>query len=143
VAIAAPALPAVAAGVRAEEYAARFERRMQLLQHTRQRLAGDMEQRGIGKHAVKVSARQIEFKKILLQHLAATVGARHCCKPRCTFKAGGVVSECLECLEITSRPAPEVKQLKRRWRLDVLQQRGDVLADVMIARAFPELVRVT
>jgi hypothetical protein len=53
-----------------------------------------------------------------------------------------VVAEFLESFEVTTWTAPEVEQLKRRGCLDVLQQRGDVLAHIMVARALPEFVCV-
>ena len=111
IAVAAPALLPAAAGVRAKEYASWLQRCMKRPQHTRQRLTGDVKQHGIGEHAVEVLGRQTKLKEILVQHVAATVSARHLGKPRGALKAGGVVAEFLECLEITSRPTPEVKQL--------------------------------
>ena len=142
VALVAPALLPIAAGVGAEEYAAGFQGRLQFLEYPRQGLAGNMEQHGVGEHAVEMRGRQIEFEEILLQHVAAAVGARHRGQPLCALKTGGVVAEFLESFEVTSWTAPEVEQLKRRGCLDVVQQRGDVLAHVMVARALPELVCV-
>ena len=48
-----------------------------------------------------------------------------------------MMTERLKRLEVTPGAASEVQQHERRRRLDVLQQRGDVLAHVVIARAFP------
>jgi len=42
-------------------------------------------------------------------------------------------------LEVASRPAAQIEYGERRITLDVLQQRLDVLADVVITRAFPEI----
>jgi L-threonylcarbamoyladenylate synthase len=39
-------------------------------------------------------------------------------------------------------PAAEVQQVKGRWPVHVLQQRRDVLADVVVARAFPVVLGV-
>ena len=94
------------------------------------------------KDAVEMRCRQIEFEEILLQHVAAAVGARHRGQPLRALKTGGVVAEFLESFEVTTWTAPEVEQLKRRGCLNVVQQRGDVLTHVMIARALPELVCV-
>ena len=58
IAVALPAFLAVAAGIRAEEHAARLQRAVQLPQHTRQFLARHVEQRRVGEHAVEVAARQ-------------------------------------------------------------------------------------
>jgi hypothetical protein len=43
-------------------------------------------------------------------------------------------------LEVTPRPAAEVEDGEGRLRLDRLQQRREVLAHVVIARPFPELL---
>ena len=45
-----------------------------------------------------------------------------------------------ERFEVAPRAAAKVEYCKRRFALDVLQQRLDVLAEVMIARAFPEFI---
>ena len=50
--------------------------------------------------------------------------------------------EQFECFEIAAWPAAKIQYLKRRRRLDVLQQRGDILTHVVIARALPECLRV-
>jgi hypothetical protein len=44
-------------------------------------------------------------------------------------------------LQVSSRPASQVEDRERRGALDVPQQRVDVLADVVVARAFPEILR--
>ncbi len=45
--------------------------------------------------------------------------------------------ECLERAEIASWTAPEIQQSEWRWHVDVHQERLDVLAHIVIARAFP------
>jgi hypothetical protein len=50
------------------------------------------------------------------------------------------VTERGERLEVASRPAAEIEDRERRVALDGSQQRFDVLADVVIARAFPEIL---
>ena len=42
--------------------------------------------------------------------------------------------------EVASRPAAEIEDRERRFALDGSQQRFDVLADVMIARTFQEIL---
>jgi len=49
------------------------------------------------------------------------------------------VTEFGERLEVASRPAAKIEYRERRVTLDVSQQRFDVLADVVIARAFSEI----
>ena len=85
----APAVPAflvMAARVRAEQHATRFQTCVQVQQYARQLLAGYMKQRGIGEHAIEMVIRQIELEKILLPYVAAAVGARHCGKVRSAFQ---------------------------------------------------------
>ena len=64
--------------------------------------------------------------------------ARHFCEPRSPFQADGVVPQRLERGEVAAWATPEVED--RPWwrRLDVTEQRLDVLADVVVARAEPE-----
>jgi hypothetical protein len=50
------------------------------------------------------------------------------------------VAELGERLEVASRPAAEIEDRERWVALDGSQQRFDVLADVVIARAFPEVL---
>jgi hypothetical protein len=50
------------------------------------------------------------------------------------------VAEIGEGLQIASRPAAEVQNRERRLAFDGRQQRRDVLADVVAARAFPKVV---
>src|SRR6266852_4596390 len=77
VAPAVPALLVVAVRVRAEQHAARLERRAQLAEHARQLLARNVEQHRIREHAVEARIGQIQAEQILPPHLAAAVLARH------------------------------------------------------------------
>ena len=56
VTLASQAFLTVAPGVKAEQDAARLKARMQLPEHTRQRLAGNVKQHGVGGHAVEARA---------------------------------------------------------------------------------------
>ena len=114
---------------------------MQLPQHARQLLGGHMKQRRVGEHAVELSVRQIELEEILLPHLAAAVGARHRGEARGAFQADRDVAELGENLEVAPGSAAEIEDRERRLALDEAQQRGDVLADVVVARALPEFLR--
>src|SRR5688572_17586810 len=125
-----------------EQHAARFEGGVQLQQDARQLLAGDMKQRRVGEYAVETAIRQVEVKEILLPNFGAAVGPRHGGQARGAFQAYGDVTELGECLEVASRPAAEIEDRERWVALDGSQQRFDVLADVMIARAFPEILGV-
>jgi len=47
-----------------------------------------------------------------------------------------VVAQRLKGVQVTPGPAAEIQQVKGRWPGYVLEQRRDVLADVVVARAF-------
>src|SRR5712692_5557407 len=140
----APAVPAflvMAARVRAEQHPARLERGAQLRQYSRQFLARNVKQRRIGENAVEARRQQVELEEVLLPHLAAAVFARHGGEARRAFEAYRGVPERRERLEVAPRPAAQVEDAERRLAFDMAQQLGDVLADVVIARAAPEVVR--
>ena len=98
-----------------------------------------MKQRGVGEYAIEMVIRQIELEEILLPYLAAAVGARHCGEARGAVQTYRDVTEFGKRLEVAPWPAAEIEYGERRFTLDVLQQRRDVLADVVIARACPEI----
>ena len=127
--------------VRGEQDAARFQRGMQLGQYAWQFLAGDMKQRGIGKYAIEKMARKIECEKVLLPHFAAAAFARHFHEMRRPVQTDGHVAHPGKCPQVSPGPATEIENGKRWIPLDIAQQRRDVLADVVIARAFLEFPR--
>jgi hypothetical protein len=67
------------------------------------------------------------------------MGARHGDEMLGAFQTDRIMAPVDERFEVAPRPAAKVEYCKRRLALDVLQQRFNVLADVVIARAFPEL----
>jgi hypothetical protein len=131
----------MAVRVRGEQHTTGFQGGVQLQQHARQLLAGYMKQRRVGEHAVEMAIRQIELEEILLPYFGAAVGARHDGQVRGAFQTYRDVTELGERFEVASRPAAEIEDRERRVTLDGSQQRFDVLADVVIARAFPEILR--
>ena len=52
------------------------------------------------------------------------------------------MAECSEGLEISPRPAAEIQDRKRGLDFDMVQQRRDVLRDVVVVRAVAEIFRV-
>src|ERR1700738_1173449 len=66
------------------------------------------------------------------------MGARHCCKMRRAFQTDRDVTLFGKHLEVAPWSAAKIEYRERRLTLDVLQQRLNVLADAVIARAFPE-----
>src|SRR5690606_13257852 len=71
-------------------------------------------------------------------HLATAVLARHPGEARRAVEADGDMAERGECRQVAPRPAAEVEDGEGRLALEVAQQLGDVLADVVVARALPE-----
>ena len=136
----APVIPAfltLAVRVRAEQNAARFEGRVQLQKHAGQFLAGYMKERSVGEYAIEAVIGEVESEEALLPH-CETLSARHCDEARGTFQAYWGVTELDKRPEIAARPAAKVEDRQGRLPLDVLQQRRNVLADVVPVRAVPE-----
>src|ERR1700720_2083756 len=98
-----------------------------------------MKQRGVGEHAIEIFFRQIELEEILLPYCAAAMGARHCRKMRGAFQTDCDVTLFGKYLEVAPWSAAKIEYRERRLTHDMPQQRLNVLADVVIARAFPEL----
>src|ERR1700722_9923761 len=69
------------------------------------------------------------------------MGACHRRETRGTVQPDREVAAIGQSLEVTPRPAAQIEQRERRLALDILQQGCDILADVMAARAFPEILR--
>src|SRR5271155_429624 len=98
-----------------------------------------MKQRGVGEYTIEIATRQIELEKILLPNFAATVGARQVSKMCGAFQTDRDVTEFGNHFEVSPGTATKIKYCETRLTLDVLQHRRDVLADIVIARACPEL----
>src|SRR5450631_647411 len=97
-----------------------------------------MKQRGVGEHAVEIFFRQLELEEILLPYFAAAMGACHRCKMHGAFQTDSDVTLFRKHLEVAPWSAAKVEYRKWRLGMDMLQQCLNVLADVVIARAFPE-----
>jgi hypothetical protein len=67
------------------------------------------------------------------------MGSRHGDEMLGAFQTDRIMASLGERLEVAPRPAAEVEDSKGRLALDALQQRFNVLADVVMARALPEL----
>src|SRR6185295_17309190 len=134
-----PAFLVFATRVGTEQHAARLQRGMQLAQNPRQFPGWDVEQRRIGKYAVETCWRQVQPKKILLPHLAAAIRPRHFHEARGTIEPDRHMAKTGECPQIASRPAAKIQNGKRRPRFDMIQQRGDILAYVMILRTVAKI----
>jgi hypothetical protein len=59
---------------------------------------------------------------------------------RGAFQSYYDVAEFGEDLKVASRAAAKIEYSERPFTLDVVQDRCDVLADVVVARAFPEIL---
>src|SRR5215831_5474019 len=100
-----------------------------------------MEQRGVGEDAVEVAVGQVELQKILLPHVTTGRLASHCHERRRAFQSDCAVPEPRERRQVSPGPAPEVEDRERCWSDDMLQQRGNVLTYVVVARALPKILR--
>src|SRR5256714_808461 len=140
VAAAIPSFFVLAVRVRAEKDSARLERRAQLAQNARQFLRRDMKQGSVCEHAVEPACGQIQLEKVLLPHFAAGMIARHRREALDSIDADRRMTQLGEGSKVAAGPAAEVENRERRAALDALQQSLDVLADVVIARTFPERI---
>src|SRR5690606_32967542 len=86
-------------------------------------------------------ARQVQPQEVLLEHLASAALARHAHEAGRAVEAHRDMAERRERREVAAGPAAEVQDDEGRFALDVAQQLGDVLADVVVARAQPEVLR--
>src|SRR5260370_19996155 len=134
-----PAFLVMTMWVRAEQHATWLQTRVQFQQHARQLLAGYMKKRGVGKYTIEIVLRQIELEEILLPYFAAAMGARYGGEARGAFQTYRDVAEFGKGLEVTPGPAAKIEYRETPFTLDVSQHRRDVLADVVIARALPEI----
>ena len=117
----APAFLVRTTRIGAKKHAAGLQRRVQLLQHACQIPTRDMKQGGVGENAVKACERQIEAQKILLQHLAAGLVARHRDEAFGTIETNRVMTQRGEGLKISPRPAAKIEDRKRRLDDDMTQ----------------------
>src|SRR5262249_43215489 len=97
-----------------------------------------MKQRRIGEHAVEALPGERELQKILLEDLATRARLRRPDEGRAAVETDRLVTEPTKVRQIATGPAPQIQQHIGRRRLDASEQRGVVLADVMVAGAFPE-----
>src|SRR6266567_5154131 len=79
-------------------------------------------------------------EKVLLPNLAAAERACHRRKTRGPFKADRDMTELAKRLQIAPWSAAQVEDREGRFAFDGVEQRRDVLTDVVRARAFPERV---
>jgi hypothetical protein len=80
------------------------------------------------------------MQEVLLPDFATAVLACHGGEAWRTLEPDRVVTSIAEGLQIAAGAAAQVEDEKRRIALDAIEQRGDILRGVVIARAFPELL---
>src|SRR6478736_4048904 len=81
----------------------------------------------------------MKLQEVLLPHFV-TSAARHGSEPRRTFQADREMTKIAKRLQIAPRPAAKIEYREGWLALDILQKRGDVLADVVLTRALPEII---
>jgi len=77
-----------------------------------------------------------------MPHLATAGLTRHLHKGLGTIKSYGVMTQRAKRAQIAPRPAAQIKDLPGRRRLNVPQQRLDVLADIVILRALAKALGI-
>ena len=70
------------------------------------------------------------------------MGLRHFNEVCGAFQTYCDMTELRKHLEVAPRPTAEIEYRERRLTLDVLQQRGDILADIVIVRAFVKILGI-
>lgn len=108
-ATAAPAFFIVAAWVRAEKHAARLQCGAQFTKNSWQFLPGNVEQAGIGEHAVEMCIGKPQVKEILLPYFTAAAGACHAGEAFDTIQADSNMSEGGEGLQVAPWTATEIE----------------------------------
>ena len=141
IASAAPAFLVIAARVRAEQHATRLQRCAQFPHHARQCLAeGHETAAALAKTPSKRPSGRSSARKSCC-HTSHPLCARAIAAKRAApSRPIRDVPERGKRHEVAPRPAAEIEDRERRLALDESQQRRDVLADVVIARASPELL---
>jgi hypothetical protein len=97
---------------------------------------------GIGEDAVKIFWWKLKAEKVLMPHLTAAVLPGELNETFCAFKAGSLMAQLFEGLEISPRPAPEIQNSTRWFAADMFKKCITILAYVVILGAFPETIRV-
>src|SRR6516165_89922 len=101
-----------------------------------------MKQRGVSEYAIEIVLGKIELEEILLPYFAAAISASHRAERRASCQTCCNVAGCSKDLKVTPRPAAKIESGERPFTLDVLQHRCDVLANVVIASAFPKILGI-
>src|SRR3984957_20198469 len=99
-----------------------------------------MKQRGVSEDTVEVAVGKIELEEILLPYFATAVRARHRGEALSAVQADCAVTALGQDLEVTPRPATKIEERERRIAFNILQHCRNILADIMAARAFPEIL---
>jgi len=82
------------------------------------------------------------MEKILLPYFAAAVAARQLDESLRAFEPDRFVAQITKNFQIPARTAAEVQNSKRSRTVKTLQERIAILTDVVIAGAFPKVMRV-
>jgi hypothetical protein len=138
IARAVPAFAPIAAGIRREDHAACLERSPELAEDARQLGGGNVKERCVREDAVKASLGELQREKVLVEHFAPGVGARHLAERSAAVEPHDLMADRAEIGEVSARTATEVEEGEWRGALEALEERGVVLGDVVVPCAFPE-----
>jgi hypothetical protein len=118
-----------------QQRAARLQRGAQPVKDAGQCPARDVEQDGVGEHAIEAGGRQGHSQHVLLPDLTAGSRARHVDELGAAVGPDDHVAEIAEGHEIAPGAAAEIEDAVRRGPCDRSQQRLDVLSDVVVPGA--------
>ena len=97
-----------------------------------------MEQRRIREHTVEVGGGQVERQEVLVPDLHPGELARHAHEALGTLETDRIVPPLAQRDQVAPRSAAEVEDAERALARDGVEQRVEVLRDVVVARPLPE-----
>src|SRR5207253_5142521 len=95
-----------------------------------------------GKDAAEPGGREGQGERSLVEYLGAGMSGRHGAERRRAVEAHGVLPERPEVAEVAARSAAKIMDGKGRVAGHRIEQRRIILADIVIARARPEPLRL-
>src|SRR6478672_6553721 len=102
---------------------------MKLRQHPRQLLTWHMKQHSVREHPIEPARWQFQVQQVLFPHFMARF-ARHFGEPRTAVQTDRGMTELGKSFQVASWTTAKVENGVRRRRLDIAQQRRDILADI-------------
>ncbi len=102
-----------------------------------------MKERGVREHTIEFGRGKFQGEKILVPDFDTCQLSRHLHERLGAVEPDGPMSASLQCSQIAPGSTTEVEDPIRRFPVNRIEQRVDVLRNIVIARALPEMGRVT